>query len=154
MWKTDVVTSSRTGESRPGHDSYSEMWKLCLLVMVTCACALPENLNKRDSSHRYCGRNLVNILSFVCSGRGYNGVEEMEERKRNSHALPDADDAFWWLQLSDEELQFPFRSRAAANTLSNREFRRQTRNDRGIVEECCIVKGCTINELADYCLSR
>jgi hypothetical protein len=48
-----------------------------------------------------------------------------------------------------QEIRFPFRSRAAAAT-----FRRHKRNDGGIVDECCIYKGCTVNELTDYCSSR
>lgn len=51
--------------------------------------------------------------------------------------------------VEEPEIRFPFRSRAAANT-----FRRQKRNDGGIVDECCIYKGCTVNELTDYCSSR
>jgi hypothetical protein len=47
------------------------------------------------------------------------------------------------------EIRFPFRSRSAANT-----FRRLKRSDGGIVDECCIYKGCTVNELTDYCSSR
>lgn len=70
----------------------------------------------------------------------------------------DHDDEFLnQLEALDEfpELHYPFRSRSEANTLMNRLFRRrQKRNDGGIVDECCIYKGCTVNELTDYCSAR
>jgi hypothetical protein len=57
-----------------------------MLIGVICVCALPDNPSllksprKRDTTQRYCGRNLVNILRFLCRSQ-YNGIEE--ERKRS-----------------------------------------------------------------------
>jgi hypothetical protein len=62
-----------------------------MLIGVICVCALPENpsllkvVRKRDTTQRYCGRNLVNILRFLCRGQ-YNGIEE--ERKRSVEVSP------------------------------------------------------------------
>jgi hypothetical protein len=59
-----------------------------MLIAVICVSALPENalaesklITKRDTAHRYCGRNLVNILRLLCRGQ-YNGMEA--ERKREA----------------------------------------------------------------------
>jgi hypothetical protein len=69
-----------------------QMWRLCLRVMLIgaiCVCALPDNpslvksLRKREATQRYCGKNLVNILRFLCRSQ-YNGIEE--ERKRSEEA--------------------------------------------------------------------
>jgi hypothetical protein len=56
-----------------------------MLIGFICVCALPENpgflktVRKRDTEQRYCGRNLVNILRFLCRGQ-YNGIEEESKR--------------------------------------------------------------------------
>jgi hypothetical protein len=57
-----------------------------MLIGFICVCAFAENpdlfktVRKRDTAQRYCGKNLVNILRFLCRGQ-YNGIEE--ESKRN-----------------------------------------------------------------------
>jgi len=61
-------------------------------------------------------------------------------------------DGSLWIQPEGSE-QFPFRPWWIANQLTNRVFRRQRRNV-GIVEECCIFKGCTYSELSEYCADR
>jgi len=61
--------------------------------------------------------------------------------------VSDPDNSLWTqLQTVDElpETEFPFRSRSIANTFANRVFRRRERSDGGIVDECCIYKGCTV----------
>jgi hypothetical protein len=58
-----------------------------------------------------------------------------------------------WTQPGAAAEQFPFRPWWMANQLTNRVFRRQ-RKDAGIVEECCVFKGCTFSELSEYCADR
>jgi hypothetical protein len=58
-----------------------------------------------------------------------------------------------WSQPEAAPEDFPFRSQWLANQLTNRVFRRQ-RRDGGIVEECCVFKGCTFSELSEYCADR
>ncbi|PNF37136.1 hypothetical protein B7P43_G00387 [Cryptotermes secundus] len=58
-----------------------------------------------------------------------------------------------WFQTGDAEEVFPFRPRWMANQFTNRNFRRQRRSA-GIVEECCVFKGCTVSELSEYCSAR
>nr|CDO67721.1 Insulin-like peptide 1 [Blattella germanica]SPC71615.1 ILP1 [Blattella germanica] len=143
------------------------VWKFCLCVMIVsimCACALPENpstmfqfVRKRETPHRYCGRHLVSILQLLC-GSNYNGDIEKKRSSeiRDSKPMQDADELPWLQSQPFEEgseAEFPFRSRSVANSLRNRLFRRHSR-DGGIVDECCIYKGCTTSELAEYCLDR
>jgi hypothetical protein len=60
-----------------------------MLIGVICVCALPDNqslvksLRKREATQRYCGKNLVNVLRFLCRSQ-YNGIEE--ERKRSEES--------------------------------------------------------------------
>jgi hypothetical protein len=62
-----------------------------MLIGVICVCALPDNsglfksIRKREIAHRYCGKNLVNILKLLCRGQ-YYGLEE--ERKRSIESNP------------------------------------------------------------------
>jgi hypothetical protein len=51
-------------------------------------CALPDHpstaakiVQKRQTTHRYCGKNLVDVLKFLCRGQ-YNGME-YERKKRD-----------------------------------------------------------------------
>lgn len=66
--------------------------------------------------------------------------------------IADMDDSPW-LQPGAAEEVFPFRPWWMANQLTNRFFRRQRRSA-GIVEECCVFKGCTVSELSEYCAAR
>jgi hypothetical protein len=63
--------------------------------------------------------------------------------------IPDMDGSLWF-QPGDAEEVFPFRPWWMANQFTKRFFRRQRRSA-GIVEECCVFKGCTVSELSEYC---
>ena len=47
----------------------------------------------------------------------------------------------------EEESSRPFKSKSTAQTMQKRALRRG-----GIADECCIRKGCTIDELRSYCM--
>lgn len=123
------------------------------------ACALPESpsanmqiVRKRETSHRYCGRYLVSVLHLVCSGNYYVDEDKRSTEDTENKSLRDME---WMSQPSDyaSEVEFPFRTRPVANSLTNKHFRRHTRSG-AIVDECCIYKGCTISELTEYCQAR
>jgi hypothetical protein len=50
-----------------------------------------------------------------------------------------------------QDAKFPFNSHSEATTFKNRRFRREDGNYTGIVDECCVYKGCTLTEVAEYC---
>jgi hypothetical protein len=61
----------------------------------------------------------------------------------------EADEDFWLqLEPADEHIKFPFRPRSSASIFSHRIFKRHSV---GVAYECCISKGCTIDELKSYC---
>ncbi|XP_021924501.1 LIRP-like [Zootermopsis nevadensis] len=144
------------------------MWRLCLramLISMICVCALTDNpsttpkfVEKREA-HRYCGRNLANILKFLCQGH-YNGIDYDRKRRDvdfyGEPKLYGDHDYDFWSQAEDvddfADLHYPFRPRSVSSVLLNKLFRRRPkRNNGGIVEECCIYKGCTLSELTEYC---
>ncbi|XP_063989420.1 uncharacterized protein LOC135168808 [Diachasmimorpha longicaudata] len=96
--------------------------------------------NKRQagsSAHKYCGKHLSNALQLICDGL-YNPMF-----KKSGQGIEMDDYPYMY--------DFPFRTRATANTMmgqvSGKRFRRQSR---GVHDECC-VKSCSISELTSYC---
>ncbi|KAJ9581997.1 hypothetical protein L9F63_003687 [Diploptera punctata] len=131
------------------------MWRLFLrlAVLLVIFCSFSESqsdfykfMDKRQG-RRYCGKNLVTMLELLCDGN-YNGpsISNVNYQKKS------AEDTDWIPNSSDYALEtvFPFRSRTSANSLSTKYFRRHLRSGR-ITEECCHMKGCTFDELREYC---
>ncbi|XP_023716939.1 LIRP-like [Cryptotermes secundus] len=137
------------------------MWRACFTVMVVvamCLCSLADSQSdlyqfpsKRPDSKRYCGSNLVKILQFLCDGY-YNAnisPNNYGTRVGRKKSIPEADDDLWLqLQPAEEEIKFPFRPRSSASIFSHRMFKRHSV---GVAYECCINKGCTVDELKSYC---
>ncbi|PSN38238.1 hypothetical protein C0J52_20043 [Blattella germanica] len=135
------------------------MWKILLaiaIVGIVWSNALPKDsaskmhmIRKRQSTHRYCGPHLVSALRLLCNGRYYTPDEDeddttTEKRSTTTNEL----EAKRKYSEESEKPQFPFRSREEANSLKPKFFRRKRRM---IVEECCNLKGCSVNELMEYC---
>ena len=56
------------------------MWKIFLqfvAVAALCLCTLAQaqsdlfQFSEKRNTHKYCGRNLANMLQFVCNGNYY-----------------------------------------------------------------------------------
>jgi len=60
--------------------NFFQMWRLCLqLVAIAALClhALAQvqsdlfQLSDKQNTNKYCGRNLANMLQYVCNGKYY-----------------------------------------------------------------------------------
>nr|SPC71616.1 ILP3 [Blattella germanica] len=138
------------------------MWKvfLKLVVLMTICFSLSESqsdliefMEKRQSK-RYCGNKLVDMVRLVCSSVYYTPSPKSTTTTTTTQ-IPsldkksdDAGDDFWMQRLiqesEDQYYMFPFQSEARAHNILKRY-------PRGIANECCIYKGCTIEELMSYC---
>ncbi|XP_069704317.1 LIRP-like [Periplaneta americana] len=151
-----TVCSRHTMQQHQTHT----MWRALLPITVIGAlssCVLIEEpsdlfkLRKREESERYCGQDLANAVRVVCNGSFYGPDEPV---KRNGDItenkfLQDLEKRPW-PQLLDVPVTFPFRPRHISSQMRFRRHRRQT-YEAPIVDECCIYKGCTYDELSEYC---
>ncbi|XP_065204867.1 LIRP [Planococcus citri] len=106
---------------------------LTIIALMVIATEYVSSHKESGPLQRYCGRNLVNILTMVCDGM-YN------QMALKTAALAEKSDP----SGTDTPLR---RKRSVASIFKGEALQRHRR---GAYEDCCR-KGCTIDEMAGYC---
>ncbi|XP_058987792.1 probable insulin-like peptide 3 [Musca domestica] len=108
----------------------------------------------QSAATRFCGQNLVQILEAVCVD-GFNGMDISKKsiHKPSHHGLADL---FEMKEVDNEKHTNGISNSLINDMLYNGELNglaktRRQRHLHGVYDECCR-KGCTLNELAGYCL--
>ncbi|CAG2107040.1 unnamed protein product [Medioppia subpectinata] len=118
-------------------------------------------IRSRSTPRRYCGRNLVNMLSLLCDGiselwADLNGAtDSLGSAVGDDHdySAGDISPLLSNKYFLDEKTALDmFNDAAGGQTEREGAVRnnRFARNRRGIVDECCR-KPCTVKELYSYC---
>lgn len=124
----------------------------CIAVCLVASMFLSQALGgvqRIEKRRRYCGRQLVDVLSFLCT-EYYD-----PDQKRHTYDTPAHDLSlqvwFPFLETSSSDDKVPngfLESKSALQFL--RSGTPYSRHTRGIIEECCH-KSCSTNELMSYC---
>ncbi|XP_017787023.1 PREDICTED: LIRP [Nicrophorus vespilloides] len=135
--------------------------KYCVLIL-----AIVAHCHSQSGKTYMCGARITEALSIICEGIynaplkkasgasishsssvGLNDLEEFKEPKMDEYVKWQILNA---ISKENEQIRanmmMPFQQRFQSLGLMKTRFRRSP----GIVEECCL-KGCTIDEMQDYC---
>lgn len=97
---------------------------LLFVVSVAVTESLATDKETNVGTQKYCGRNLVNVLTIICDGMYNNQLAPASSTSTNL-----------------------FRPKRSVLTIFQRS---NTRHRRGAYDECCR-KGCSLDEMVGYC---
>ncbi|XP_068918212.1 LIRP-like [Tenebrio molitor] len=108
------------------------------IIYVWCTPHMASFMNKREV---FCGPKLSDALALVCRGN-YNPPSKKSMNDLLTYNTYDE----LFPSENDDDLDFPFIQKEAANSFLPMRFARS----RGVVDECC-KKPCTYRHLTLYC---
>ncbi|XP_061388485.1 probable insulin-like peptide 3 [Musca vetustissima] len=106
----------------------------------------------QSAATRFCGQNLVQVLDAVCVD-GFYGMQ-ISKKSTNKPMLHGLTDIIGFNEIDGEPHYDPDSQLSRmlhSESMNGLAKTRRQRHLNGVYDECCR-KGCTLQELAGYCL--